>query len=159
MSLQKKGFTLIELLVVISIIGLLASIVITGLGSAKVKARIASAQSTMNSLQPALRTCLSGNLPIQIPPTSGPDPATAAQIVALGPVCAGGPNFPVLPSGWIYCDGNNGELQGVAGCGNDISFPEQAVGAYTLTVESHADMKIITCTETSCIITTENPPN
>jgi len=45
---KKSGFTLIELLVVISIIGLLSSIVLTSLNSARVKARYAKAQAEMD---------------------------------------------------------------------------------------------------------------
>lgn len=45
---QKSGFTLIELLVVISIIGLLSSIVLVSLNSARVKARYAKAQTELD---------------------------------------------------------------------------------------------------------------
>jgi prepilin-type N-terminal cleavage/methylation domain-containing protein len=46
-----KGFTLIELLVVIAIIGIVASIVISGLGEATGKADLAAAKGNLASLR------------------------------------------------------------------------------------------------------------
>jgi prepilin-type N-terminal cleavage/methylation domain-containing protein len=51
---KNKGFTLIELLVVIAIIGLLSSVVLASLNTARAKARDAKRLSDMSQMQTAL---------------------------------------------------------------------------------------------------------
>ena len=50
----KKGFTLVELLVVISIVGLLSSVTLASLNSARVKANDAKALSNLREIENAL---------------------------------------------------------------------------------------------------------
>ncbi len=59
---QTRGFTLIELLVVIAIIGILASIVMVSLASAKAKARDAKRISDIKTIQLALEEYYTDNL-------------------------------------------------------------------------------------------------
>jgi prepilin-type N-terminal cleavage/methylation domain-containing protein len=60
-SINKRAFTLIELLVVIAIIGLLASIVLIALNSARAKSRMAARVATLKQLATALELYYSDN--------------------------------------------------------------------------------------------------
>jgi len=68
-----KAFTLIELLVVIAIIGILASVVVVNVGSARVKARDAKRISDMKAIQTALEMYYDDNgvYPIYCPTNGG----------------------------------------------------------------------------------------
>ena len=57
----KKGFTLIELLVVIAIIGILSSIVLASLSSARTKGEDAALQSTLSSMRAQAELYYSNN--------------------------------------------------------------------------------------------------
>jgi prepilin-type N-terminal cleavage/methylation domain-containing protein len=61
MKKYTKGFTLIELLVVIAIIGILSSVVLVSLNSARDKGRVAKFQAEMSGLRTALEAGYSGN--------------------------------------------------------------------------------------------------
>lgn len=71
MKQAQKGFTLIELLVVIAIIGLLSSVVLLSLNSAREKARNARRVADARQIVGALELYYDAQTSPQYPPTAG----------------------------------------------------------------------------------------
>ncbi len=119
----KKGFTLIELLVVIAIIGILATIVMVSLSSARAKGRDAKRISDLKAAQGAIELYYSDfkHYPastgwqnsVTSPTTYIPSlvPAYIAQIPTdSGPTCSsamGDNSLPNQRAYWYYSDGAN----------------------------------------------------
>ena len=135
---MKKGFTLVELLVVIAIIGILSSVAVVNLNSARDKAKFAAAQATMAGLTPAIILCYNeeghltndggtdaDNMGATVTPVKLVDLCTDADIDQ---------NWPNLPSGFDY-----------------IANLKSNYSAGTWTYKANiSGGDTITCTETGC---------
>jgi len=81
---NKKGFTLIELLVVIAIIGLLSTLAVVALTSARQKARDSKRVSDMKQLQTAMELLFSSNNSYTIAATCTAPKAVSDAACAIG---------------------------------------------------------------------------
>lgn len=85
----RRGFTLIELLVVIAIIGILATLVITQLAGAQVRARNSNAKSDVTQMGKAIETWKTNNGTENVTPGVAVT-GTAAGTTLNGTTAAGG---------------------------------------------------------------------
>jgi type II secretion system protein G len=122
--MKRKGFTLIELLVVIAIIGLLSTLSVVSLNSARGKARDAAKKSDMNAIATAMELY---NVEIGYYPLSAV--ACADNIIAL---TAAGNN--IICSTHSISAGSETILQSIPSSPDDtdyIGFTEITAGAAT----------------------------
>jgi type IV pilus assembly protein PilA len=99
---NKKGFTLVELLVVIAIIGILSSVAVVNLNSARTKARQAAVEGSLSNLMPAIILCFDDSEELN----NADEECDASTTPMAGQtICAatGAPVWPTMPStAWSY---------------------------------------------------------
>ncbi|MSU56074.1 MAG: type II secretion system protein [Candidatus Taylorbacteria bacterium] len=148
MSSTKRGFTLIELLVVIAIIGLLASIVFAGLGTARKNGRITASQGNLRNIFTGWIMCSdAGYYPL------APADETSNN-GGGGNICSNTSGttakYPALPPGWAYCDALASTVQ-VCIATELSTVPASGSATTAMILKAKGDTTTITCTEDGCV--------
>jgi len=132
---NKKGFTLVELLVVIAIIGILSTVAVVNLNSARDKAKVAAVKAQISGLASAVVLCNDNNLAI----TNGaatPVACSGAAWTESGQLCSN----PALTWPDLGTSGTPGT------CANTVT-----TGVFTITATAtDSASTVITCTEAGC---------
>ena len=137
--LNKKGFTLVELLVVIAIIGILSTVAVVNLNSARQKARVAAVKGNLAGMIPAIILCHDDGE--DLAQAAGVDcngtliPATAGAF----PICTGSevnwPNLGTVSADWDYIACSSASTDG------------------TFSYGATDTDSTVTCTQTGCVET------
>jgi len=120
---KRRGFTLIELLVVIAIIGILATIVLVSLNTARAKARDARRSSDMHQVSLAMELYYDANGSSYLSPGGNDwadDFVTACTTGSAGAISSGSSiflgDFPADPSTNTYYCSDGGDTTGATYC-------------------------------------------
>jgi len=135
---NKKGFTLVELLVVIAIIGILSTVAVVNLNSARDKAKAASAQAALVQLTSAAIICQDDGLNLTYTGALTCDDnnaPVAGQVVCVGSSAT----WPTLPTGYNYIGAVG------AGCSSDYT-----TGVWDFAATDGT--KTVTCDQTGCVV-------
>ncbi len=143
---QKFGFTLVELLVVIAIIGILSSVAVVNLNSARDKARAAIILAWFDQIRAEVLTCLDDDLPLRC----------IDQGLSADQEWCGGAN-PALPesSAVSICHGSNVfwlDLSQYVGWEYSTNFSsDPSAGTWTMGAQNVDLSRTIICTEAGCV--------
>ena len=105
MNTKTKGFTLIELLVVIAIIGILSSVVLASLNSARGKGQDAAIKSNLNGIRAQAEIYADNNNSSYAPGAAKTAGATNCLTQTVGDNVLGDPN---VKAALVGVDNNNG---------------------------------------------------